>query len=242
MLKTLSYAVAFATIFLTGCDQKEYQTPAERGVGNSSQSVQEPSSQSSVTVEEENELKALVADMKSKDPTIVDAYYSVGEDGQKILNVVKEDEKTAGSGSEASGSSGLSTFMWAMAGGLTANALFNAFSNNRGNMSAVANQYRPMNTNRTSYSGYTAQKQMAQSGYRGSIDPNKFQPKRSIDTSKKLTPVTKNSNNVRPLSQDAYRNTSTRPVETRVIQKQSTSSYSKPKPSIFKRSTFGRRR
>ena len=264
MKKTISYAMIFSAIFMVGCEQKEYQTPAERGVSNSTPTQTHTTAPNSQTYQavsetaEDKELKDMVAKMKAQDPSIVDAYYSVDEAGQKILNLVKEE---AGGAVDAAGNvveqatsgSGLSTFMWAMAGGLTASALFNAFSNNKGNMAAVNSQYRPMDTKRGTYSSYQAQKQSAVSNYRSKFSPvnanmnkNRNVMSPSVNTSNrptttvtnaptnKFTPVTPNSATGAPLSRDAYR--------TQVVTKpkSSDSSYQAAKPtkktSMFKRS------
>lgn len=95
MKKTISYAMIFSAIFMVGCEQKEYQTPAERGVSNSTTTqTTAPNSQAYQAISEtaeDKELKDMVAQMKAQDPSIVDAYYSVDEAGQKILNLVKEE-------------------------------------------------------------------------------------------------------------------------------------------------------
>ena len=262
MKKTISYAMIFSAIFMVGCEQKEYQTPTERGVSNSKPTQTQttsPNSQAYQAVSEtaeDKELKDMVAKMKAQDPSIVDAYYSVDEAGQKVLNLVKEE---AGSVVDAAGNvveqatsgSGLSTFMWAMAGGLTASALFNAFNKNKGNMAAVNSQYRPMDTKRGTYSSYQAQKQSAVSNYRSKFTPvngmnsnrNSLAPAKAPvrpttpvtnAPTNKFTPVTPNSATGAPLSKDAYR--------TQVVTKPKTtsSSYQSAQPakktSMFKRS------
>jgi len=262
MKKTISYAMIFSAIFMVGCEQKEYQTPSERGVSHSTPTQTQttaPNSQAYQAVSEtaeDKELKDMVAKMKAQDPSIVDAYYSVDEAGQKVLNLVKEE---AGSVVDAAGNvveqatsgSGLSTFMWAMAGGLTASALFNAFNKNKGNMAAVNSQYRPMDTKRGTYSSYQAQKQSAVSNYRSKFTPvngmnsnrNALAPAKAPvrpttpvtnAPTNKFTPVTPNSATGAPLSKDAYR--------TQVVTKPKTtsSSYQSAQPakktSMFKRS------
>lgn len=262
MKKTISYAMIFSAIFMVGCEQKEYQTPSERGVSTSPTTqthVTAPNSQAYQSVSEtaeDKELKDIVSKMKAQDPSIVDAYYSVDDAGQKILNVVKEGAGTvvdaAGNVVEqATSGSGLSTFMWAMAGGLTANAIFNAFSKNKGNMSAVNSQYRPLETRRGTYSSYQSQKQSAVSNYRSKFTPvngmnsnrNALAPAKAPvrpttpvtnAPTNKFTPVTPNSVTGAPLSKDAYR--------TQVVTKPKTTSTSyqsaqpAKKTSMFKRS------
>lgn len=261
MKKTISYAMIFSAILMTGCEQKEYQTPAERGVSNSTSTVTTtaPNSQAyQATYEtaEDKELKDIVAKMKAQDPSIIDAYYSVDESGQKILNLVKEEAGSlvdaAGKAVEtATSGSGLSTFMWAMAGGLTANALFNAFSNNKGNMSALTNQYRPMNTQRGTYQAYQAQKHAAVTNYRSKFSSvngvssnrnalapatNTVRPTAPVTNvaTNKLTPVKPNAVTGAPLSKEAYR--------TQIVTKPkaNTTTYQATKPtaktSVFKRS------
>lgn len=270
MKKTISYAMIFSAIFMVGCEQKEYQTPSERGVSNSTTTQTQttaPNSQAYQAISEtaeDKELKDMVTKMKAQDPSIVDAYYSVDEAGQKVLNLVKEEASAAvdaaGNAVEsATSGGGLSTFMWAMAGGLTASALFNAFNNNKGNMAAVNNQYRPMDTKRGTYSSYQAQKQSAVSNYRSKFSPvngtnsNRnalapakapVRPTTSVTNAptNKFTPVTPNATTGAPLSKDAYR--------TQVVTKPKStdSSYQAAKPAkktnMFKRSSsiFKKRR
>lgn len=262
MKKMLSFAMMFSVVFMVGCEQKDYQTPAERkSLSSTTHSTQVNSEtyQSTYVSDEDKELAAMVTKMKQEDPTIIDAYYSVGENGQKVLNLVKQDATTPnGSSGTSTTESGISTFMWGMAGGLTASMLMNSFMNNRGNMNAMTNQYKPMSTNRGNYASYQAQKNSAISQYRTSgINQNKFNPStntsKSIDTTKKLTPVAPSAVKAAPLSQDAYRtappvtnkpaSTLSQPVETRVIKQAptQTSSYKKSS-SLFKPSPFKRRR
>jgi len=270
MKKTISYAMIFSAILMTGCEQKEYQTPTERGVSNSTQTVTTtaPNSQTyqaSYETAEDKELKDIVAKMKAQDPSIIDAYYSVDESGQKILNLVKEEAGSVADAADkavetATSGSGLSTFMWAMAGGLTANALFNAFSSNKGNMSALTNQYKPMGTQRGTYQAYQAQKHSAVTNYRSKFAPNNgFNSNRNAlspsvntanrpttpvtnTTTNKLTPVKPNAVTGAPLSKEAYR--------TQIVTKPkaNTTTYQATKPttktSVFKRggSIFKKRR
>ncbi len=236
MKKTMMYACLFSAVFMVGCDQSsEYKAPIgsslEKTVTTQSGSSQY---QSTYETEDEKELKTIVEKMKSQDPTIVDAYYSVDEQGQKILNVVKQDETSSDSGNtSADGSSGLSTFMWAMAGGLTANMLYNAFTSNKGNMSAVSNQYRPMGTTRSSYSQYTANKQSSVSKYR-SLNSNIKPVPKAVNSTSKLTPVD-TTKKAQPLSQNSYRD---QPYKVREVTKPKP----KPKKSFFstKKSGFGK--
>lgn len=239
MKKTFVYAVIFSTIFATGCDQKS-ETPHNTSISNHTiNTAGDQAYQSLYETEEEKELKTIVEKMKLQDPTIVDAYYSFDKQGEKILNVVKEDESTVGdtNGNSSDGSSGLSTFMWSMAGGFAASMLYDSFTKNKGNMNAVSNQYRPMGTNRSTYSQYTANKQNSVKQYRA-LNSNIKPVPSAVNSTRKLTPVD-TTKNVQPLSQNSYRDQSYKVREV-----------TKPKPSTKKSSLtkkskfikFGKRR
>lgn len=207
MKKTFVYAVIFSTIFATGCEQKS-ETPHNASISNHTiNTAGDQTYQSLYETDEEKELKAIVEKMKVQDPSIVDAYYSINEQGEKILNLVKRDENLVNSGvqseSSADSSSGLSTFMWSMAGGFAASMLYDSFTKNKGNMNAVSNQYKPMSMNRSSYSQYTEKKQSSVKSYRSLQSKSISQVKDPVKQ-QKLTPVN-STKSVQPLSQNAYR-------------------------------------
>lgn len=218
MKKTFIYSMLFTTIFLTGCEQ-----PHDPMKEFSTKSVEKPSINETVTQATQNidpELNEMVKKLQLEDPTIVDAYYSFDENGEKILNIVKEDSTSK------EGSSGLSTFMWAMAGGLTANMLFNSLSQNKGNMNSVSNQYKPLKRYSSSYDTYKQDKMIASN-------------KSSLQKTNKLTPVD-TTKKVAPLSKNAYRDTnvSQKPKTiTKTVKTKKTSYFKKS----FKRSLFKRR-
>lgn len=254
--KTISYAVLFSAVLLTGCNN-EYEAPKNSSlhssnVNSSSLNSNNQTYQPTYESAEDKELKEILAKMKAQDPSIVDAYFSVDENGEKMLNLVKKDENApvdnvAGTGSnssssEGSGSSALSTFMWSMAGGFAASMLYDSFTKNKGNMSAVTSQYKPSATGRSSFAAYNATKQASVKNYQAY--QNKLAPVKSpnsLNSTQKLKPVDA-TKKVQPLSQDAYRN---QPYKTQVVKQKPTTSaasnYVKPKPAQKQRSFgFGR--
>lgn len=254
--KTIAYAVLFSAVLLTGCNN-EYEAPKNSSLHSSnapSSSVSNNNQTYQPTYEsaEDKELKEILAKMKAQDPSIVDAYFSVDENGEKMLNLVKKDENAStesvaggnSSSSEGSGQSALSTFMWSMAGGFAASMLYDAFTKNKGNMSAVTNQYKPVSTGRSSFSSYAANKQASVRNYQAY--QNKLAPAKPFNTlgsAQKLKPVDA-TKKAQPLSQDAYRN---QPYKTQVVPQKNTatsgSNYVKPKAATKQRTFgFGRKR
>lgn len=71
--------------------------------------------------QDNQELKEFIASAKEKDPSIVDAYYSVNDDGEKVINVVRDSGEK-----DSEGFSMLETAGLAVAGGLAGAALANA--------------------------------------------------------------------------------------------------------------------
>lgn len=146
--------ILMGSVFLAGCDQStSYQ-------GNTSQPLPfEVAKHEAPLSDEQVELQNMLKEMQAKDPSIVDAYYSVNENGEKYLTVVQEDPNAT----TESGGSGLSTFMWAMAGGLAANALFNAFSS--GGMKGMVNSHKPSANSVISRSQYLTDKSLSSRRY-----------------------------------------------------------------------------
>ncbi|WP_018693423.1 hypothetical protein [Algicola sagamiensis] len=133
---TLAASVA-VLLSTTGCEQRE---PAvEVSQKDLSQAIEQEANQELLQqmTKEKQELKAFLQEMQAKDPSIVDAYYSFDDNGEKVLNVIREKEpegtQTEGSEStpvaESQGLSGAEVMLYALAGGLTAAALAKAFSN-----------------------------------------------------------------------------------------------------------------
>jgi hypothetical protein len=224
MHKTLTYALIFSTILLAGCDQSQDNLQNFSAKQMLPPTITEPinTAVQEVAQNVDTELLSMVEKLKLEDPTIVDAYYSQDENGEKVLNVVKEDSNPT------EGSSGLSTFMWAMAGGLTANMLFNSMSSNKGNMNSVTNQFKPIKRYSSSYDSYNQDKMTSthKSSLNKSINTSTF-------NSNKFTPVD-TTKQVAPLSKDAYRNTN-------VTQEPKTLTKTvKTKKKSYLRKSFGR--
>lgn len=85
----LAGALAFSTIFLTGCDQENPEETAkdEADIDANTRAAMN---------QDEVELKEELAKAQAKDPSIKDMYYDTDEEGNKVLHVIREvkDETT----------------------------------------------------------------------------------------------------------------------------------------------------
>jgi len=80
---------------------------------------------------ERQELKSLVAKLQQDDPKIKDAYYTVDpKTGERMLNIVREDEAPASAGVNAPGAG--SFFIYSMLGSMMGNSLSNSLSPSSG--------------------------------------------------------------------------------------------------------------
>ena len=117
----LAAAIAITAVTLTACDSdnQEQQAQAEARARISG---------------EETELKAALAQLKEKDPTVKDVYYGQDENGERTLHVVKETEKE-----------GASSMVWPLLGGMAAGALVGHMLSS-GGPSQYAQSYPPSRT------------------------------------------------------------------------------------------------
>ena len=216
----LSFLV-ISSILMVGCDQgNDYKLPEK----NSQSTTVIPAPPSAQITQEQAELKEYLAQMQAKDPSIVDAYYGVDENGEKVLHVIQKDESSTAS--DGSGSA-LSSFMWSMAGGLTGAMLMNAFMN-RGGMSGMTNNYPPNKSavmNRSQYLNSKAQSRTAYGSFASRTGQKNIYGK-PMNT---ITPTNGNSVNRSATTQTSPSNTRT------IVQK------AKPKQSFKKFSGFGTR-
>lgn len=133
MKTKLAIAVA-AAVVLMGCDNKpteeEIQAYLNSEAGNQARQQM---------AEDEKDLKATLAELQAKDPSVKDVYYGVDENGQKQLHIVRE---------EAKSDKGLSDTVWPLVGGVATGLLLAQLMNSHGGMSNYSNQYPP---SRSSY-------------------------------------------------------------------------------------------
>ncbi len=137
--KILSLSILFS---LTGCNDASPPPASPAPEQKQIEQVQAPVAAATATAPagietseaEKQELKEFLEEAKKRDPNIVDAYYSVDENGNKIINLVRnaspapttaEGEKAA-EASKDEGLGMLETVGLAMAGGMVGSMLANA--------------------------------------------------------------------------------------------------------------------
>ncbi|AXF53076.1 MAG: integral membrane protein [Caudoviricetes sp.] len=147
---TAATIVGLSALMLTGCeseaDKQSNINAATRSALNS----------------DDAELKKALADAQAKDPSVKDVYYSVDENGQRQLNIVREvkDPKTG----ESSMMNDMLPLLGGMAAGmLIANAMSAGGGFNRG--------YQPSRSY-SSQAEYRRKKNYATSGYAGYVRSN----------------------------------------------------------------------
>lgn len=135
MKKTvLATAIGSAMVLtLTGCgEEPRYEEPTPTVTVEDmvhKQAIADALSQSN---KEQQELKAFLEEAKKKDPSIVDAYYSLDANGNKIINIVRNNGTLPATSPSTTqpqqdeGLSSLETVGLAVAGGLAGAALANA--------------------------------------------------------------------------------------------------------------------
>jgi hypothetical protein len=143
----LALPLVATTLFLTGCEDE------------STKQANIDSATRSALNSDDAELKDALRQAQAKDPSVKDVYYSVDENGQKQLNIVREvkDPKTG----ETSMMNDMLPLMAGMAAGaLLMSALSPGGGFNRG--------YQPTRSY-SSYSEYRRKKNSATSGYAGYV-------------------------------------------------------------------------
>lgn len=148
---TLGLAIALAApVFLAGCDESEADKQANIDAATRS-----------ALNSDDAELKKALADAQAKDPSIKDVYYSVDENGQRQLNIVREvkDPKT--------GETSMMNDMLPLIGGMAAGMLIANMMNSGGG-------YRGVQPSRSysSQAEYRRKKNYAASGYAGHVRQN----------------------------------------------------------------------
>lgn len=96
---------------------------------------------------ERHELQSFVAQLKKDDPKIKDAYYTVDkETGQRVLNIVREDDsKPSSSGGAGAGS----LIAYSMLGAMAGNSLSNALTSGSGSAHQSLTSHSTSTTTRT---------------------------------------------------------------------------------------------
>lgn len=134
MNKKVIVLATSALALLAGCDDspdyEEQQAYVDEEAGQATRAQ---------IAEDEKDLQATIKELQTKDPSVKDAYYGVGANGEKQLHIVRE---------EANGQS--SDSVWPMVAGAGAAALggyaLAKMMNQSGGMQQYQQQHRPLQT------------------------------------------------------------------------------------------------
>jgi len=119
------FVAAAAALVLVGCEhQDEPPTPEEEAKYLEDQAASATRQQMAA---DQEDLKQTVAELRKKDPSVKDAYFTYNEKGEKELNIVRE---------EANGSS--SSSVWPLLAGAATGYAVASMMNNRGGYSGYA--------------------------------------------------------------------------------------------------------
>lgn len=144
----LAGALAFSSIFLTGCEQENPEDTAkdEADIDANTRAAMN---------QDEVELKEELAKAQAKDPSIKDMYYGVDDDGNKVLHVIREVKDPATGAMQAQQTSSMMNGM--VLGMLMGHMMSNNFNGggmmNRSYPMSESRNYRNMATSR--YSSYS---------------------------------------------------------------------------------------
>jgi hypothetical protein len=144
----LAGALAFSSIFLSGCEQENPEETAK-------DEADIDANTRAALNQDEVELKQELAKAQAKDPSIKDMYYGVDDEGNKVLHVIREVKDPATGQMQAQQTSSMMNGM--VLGMLMGHMMSNNFSGggmmNRSYPMSESRNYRNQATSR--YSGYS---------------------------------------------------------------------------------------
>jgi len=144
----LAGALAFSSIFLSGCEQENPEETAK-------DEADIDANTRAALNQDEVELKQELAKAQAKDPSIKDMYYGVDDEGNKVLNVIREVKDPATGAMQAQQTSSMMNGM--VLGMLMGHMMSNNFNGggmmNRSYPMSESRNYRNQATSR--YSGYS---------------------------------------------------------------------------------------
>jgi hypothetical protein len=144
----LAGALAFSSIFLSGCEQENPEETAK-------DEADIDANTRAALNQDEVELKEELAKAQAKDPSIKDMYYGVDDEGNKVLHVIREVKDPATGQVQAQQTSSMMNGM--VLGMLMGHMMSNNFSGggmmNRSYPMSESRNYRNQATSR--YSGYS---------------------------------------------------------------------------------------
>lgn len=109
---------AISSALLTGCDNPhDPQPPKSTAVDFSTELLQKNAEiVPGPGAQDQTELKESLAQLQATDPTVKDMYYGVGENGERVVNVVREEQNSEGASS-------ITSSVWPLLGGMAVGAL-----------------------------------------------------------------------------------------------------------------------
>jgi len=130
----LAGALAFSTIFLTGCEAENPEETAK-------DEADIDANTRAALNQDEVELKEELAKAQAKDPSIKDMYYGVDDDGNKVLNVIREVKDPATGAMQAQQTS-------SMMNGMVLGMLMGHMMSNNFNGGGMSSRSYPMSESR----------------------------------------------------------------------------------------------
>lgn len=152
---TLGLVIAMSMpLFLAGCE------PAEDPQATAADEADIDSQTRTKLNQEEAELKEELKKAQEKDPSIKDLYYSIDDNGNKVLNIVRETKDPATGQAQAHND---------MMPLVTGMALGMLMSNMMNPMGGYNPGYRPMSSNTYPMTDQRRRKNVATGGYAGAV-------------------------------------------------------------------------
>lgn len=132
----LTVVAVGVTANMVGCEPQETLTPDEQATLEENVNAEVRAKMA----EDEKELQQIREELQKADPTVKDAYYAVGEGGERELRIVKESADDNGSVTES---------IWPLLAGAGAGFLLAQAMSNAGGVGAYSQHHHPR-----SYSSY----------------------------------------------------------------------------------------
>lgn len=118
MKRSILFA-AISSALLTGCDNSNEPQPPKAAAADFSTELRQTNAEvvpGAGAQDQDVELKESLAELQATDPTVKDMYYGAGENGERVVHVVREEQNSEGVSSVTSS-------VWPLLGGMAVGAL-----------------------------------------------------------------------------------------------------------------------
>lgn len=117
MKRSILFA-AMSSALLTGCDNSHDPQLPKSAAADFSTELRQTNAEvvPGAGAQDQTELKESLAQLQATDPTVKDMYYGVGENGERVVHVVREEQNSEGVSS-------VSSSVWPLLGGMAVGAL-----------------------------------------------------------------------------------------------------------------------